>query len=153
MQTFLPYPDMVRSAAVLDFRRLGKQRLEAKQILHSLLRKEEVLLKQFGISAAGNGWANHPATKMWAGHEKCLARYGLIMCMEFRDRGYRDNMRNDFILMFRELPKETAGYPSWFGNDAFHASHRSNLLRKDPIHYGQFGWSEPTDLPYVWPTS
>ena len=32
-----------------------------------------------------------------------------------------------------------------------HASHRSNLLRKDPEHYMQFGWTEPPDLPYVWP--
>ena len=32
-----------------------------------------------------------------------------------------------------------------------HASHRSNLLRKEPAHYTQFGWTEPPDLPYVWP--
>jgi len=30
MQTFLPYPDFARSAAVLDRQRLGKQRLEAR---------------------------------------------------------------------------------------------------------------------------
>lgn len=33
MQTFLPYPDFAESAKVLDNGRLGKQRLEAKQIL------------------------------------------------------------------------------------------------------------------------
>ena len=33
MQTFLPYPDFVKSAQCLDYRRLGKQRVEAKQIL------------------------------------------------------------------------------------------------------------------------
>jgi hypothetical protein len=32
-----------------------------------------------------------------------------------------------------------------------HDSHRSNLLRKDPQWYGQFGWTVPDDLPYVWP--
>jgi hypothetical protein len=42
--------------------------------------------------------------------------------------------------------------PSWWGDDAVHASHRSNLLRKLPEHYSRFGWSEPCDLPYVWPT-
>jgi hypothetical protein len=41
--------------------------------------------------------------------------------------------------------------PPWWGDPAFHASHRSNLLRKDPVWYGQFGWAEPPDLPYVWP--
>ena len=40
--------------------------------------------------------------------------------------------------------------PNWFGGD-IHATHRSNLLRKDAAHYGQFGWGEPDDLPYHWP--
>ena len=41
--------------------------------------------------------------------------------------------------------------PPWLGNEALHASHRSNLLRKDPGFYGRYGWTEPADLPYVWP--
>jgi hypothetical protein len=41
--------------------------------------------------------------------------------------------------------------PSWLGDDAVHASHRSNLLRKDLRHYSRFGWTEPDDLEYVWP--
>lgn len=41
--------------------------------------------------------------------------------------------------------------PPWFGREDFHASHRSNLLRKHPDWYRQFGWYEPDDLPYVWP--
>ena len=32
MQTFLPYADFQRSAQVLDYKRLGKQRVEALQI-------------------------------------------------------------------------------------------------------------------------
>lgn len=43
--------------------------------------------------------------------------------------------------------------PTWLGDPAFHASHRSNLLRKDFLHYAQFGWTEPPNLEYVWPTS
>ena len=46
----------------------------------------------------------------------------------------------------------TKNAPLWLGDPTFHASHRSNLLRKDPVFYGKHGWSEPTDLPYVWPT-
>ena len=45
------------------------------------------------------------------------------------------------------------GMPSWLGDLDFHASHRSNLLRKDPEWYGQFGWNDPHDLPYVWPVT
>lgn len=41
--------------------------------------------------------------------------------------------------------------PPWLGDERVHASHRSNLLRKDPVWYGQFDWTDnPTD-PYVWP--
>ena len=38
MQTFLPYPDFAASAAALDDRRLGKQRVEALQVLRALVR-------------------------------------------------------------------------------------------------------------------
>lgn len=41
--------------------------------------------------------------------------------------------------------------PPWIGNQLFHAAHRSNLLRKDPVYYVQFGWTEPDNLDYVWP--
>ena len=51
MQTFLPYDDFVKSAKVLDYRRLGKQRVEAMQLLKA-------------ISGQG-GWRNHPAALMW----------------------------------------------------------------------------------------
>ena len=41
--------------------------------------------------------------------------------------------------------------PPWLGDFAFHRSHRSALLRKDPDWYaGVFG-DAPADLPYVWP--
>jgi hypothetical protein len=36
MQTFLPYPDFGATAAVLDARRLGKQRVETVQVLRAL---------------------------------------------------------------------------------------------------------------------
>ncbi|WP_344942481.1 pyrimidine dimer DNA glycosylase/endonuclease V [Terrabacter ginsenosidimutans] len=36
MQTFVPYADFARTAAVLDTRRLGKQRVEVIQIVRAL---------------------------------------------------------------------------------------------------------------------
>jgi len=131
MQTFLPYPHFVRCAQVLDFRRLGKQRVEARQILKSL--------------QVGGGWKNHPAVRMWRGYEDILIHYGNEMLREWVRRGYRNTMP---LLEIRDGYSE---YPSWIGDDAFHASHRSNLLRKDPVWYGQFGWAERDDLPYIWP--
>ena len=39
MQTFLHEPDFARNARALDSRRLGKQRVEALQILRALTRE------------------------------------------------------------------------------------------------------------------
>jgi hypothetical protein len=44
--------------------------------------------------------------------------------------------------------------PQWLGQEQFHLSHQSSLLRKDPAHYRPiFGTDVPDDLPYVWPAS
>lgn len=130
MQTFLPYSEVITSASCLDYRRLGKQRLEAFQIWNTL-------------TGRSSGWLNHPATKMWRGYENFLAFYTNCMIAEWQDRGYKNNMA--FLPVGRMTP------PFWFGDEKFHASHRSNLLRKDPVWYGRFEWEEPNDLPYVWP--
>jgi len=136
MQTFLPYPSFFDSADVLDRQRLGKQRVEAWQVLQVLIGDKQ-------------GWANHPATKMWRGHEVWLARYGLAVCERWIARGYRDTMTPRFAEVAANLPE--TGPPAWLGGRSFHAAHRSNLLRKDPVWYGQYGWAEPDNLPYVWP--
>jgi len=61
MQTFLPYPDFIDSVKALDYRRLGKQRVEARQILNILLENRK-----------NGGWVNHPCTKMWRGYHDAL---------------------------------------------------------------------------------
>lgn len=43
--------------------------------------------------------------------------------------------------------------PPWLGDEDFHRSHRSALLRKDPSHYKGFFPDVPEDLPYEWPLS
>lgn len=136
MQTFLPYNDFPKSAASLDMRRLGKQRVEAYQILRSLL----------GIS---NGWINHPATKMWCGHEMTLYIYTRDICNEWINRGYKDTIKEKIqTQLFDMIPESTT--PKWLGNEDFHRSHRANLVAKNKDFYApQFG-----DLPfepYVWP--
>lgn len=147
MQTFLPYPSFRESARCLDRQRLGKQRVECKQLLLAL-----------GVPVGEHrprpsSWANHPAARMWRGHESTLAYYGEVVCREWRERGYKDMLLNQFKAASDWLSCECLGlaYPNWIGYDAFHASHRSNLLRKLPSHYRQFNWLEPSDLPYVWP--
>jgi hypothetical protein len=137
MQTFLPYADFKRSAAVLDRQRLGKQRVEDLQIMKAL-------------TVPDYGWKNHPATKMWEGYEQALLEYHNAICDEWTSRGYKDTCKEKAALLIPPLSKII--YPSWLMDWEFHASHRSNLLRKDPIWYGQFGWQETPDIEYVWPT-
>ena len=133
MQTFLPYASFKKSAQVLDYRRLGKQRVEGMQILNILL---NVTNKQ--------GWKNHPAVLMWKGYENALKLYVNICIHEWVVRGYNNNMG----LYKVEKP---VIYPPWFKCVKFHSAHRSNLLRKDLTYYNQFKWIEPIDLPYYWP--
>ena len=133
MQTFMPYDSINESVRCLDYRRLGKQRVEALQILNAL-------------AGRSKGWVNHPATKMWRGHEAALSYYKDLCIEEWVRRGYRNTMQ-------RESSYEAVVMPKWMGREDVHASHRSNLLRKDPDHYGRLGWSVPDDLPYVWPAA
>jgi hypothetical protein len=129
MQTFLPYSDFVNISKVLDYKRLGKQRVEARQILNTILN--------------GGGWSNHPAIKMWRGYENALILYSNIMIKEWILRGYRNTMEI--------INTGSVEFPSWLGDEDLHASHRSNLLRKDSVWYSKFGWSESPDLSYIWP--
>lgn len=129
MQTFLPLPDFHQTVMCLDWRRLGKQRVEALQILNTL--------------HTPNRWSHHPAVLMWKGHENALTQYMCLCIEEWKRRGYNNNMEQP---SFGKVV-----LPPWFGQEDFHASHRSNLLRKDPEWYGQFGWEEPDSLPYIWP--
>ena len=130
MQTFLPYPDFRVSAKCLDPKRLGKQRVEAHQILKTL--------------TSGGGWEHHPAVLMWKGYEDALSLYMSEMVVEWVTRGYNNTLPIHVLSHRVKLPV-------WFGDPKFHASHRSNLLRKDAAWYSKFGWTEPDDLPYVWP--
>jgi len=131
MQTFLPYPDFHASARVLDNRRLGTQRVEAYQILRVLA----------GLT---RGWVNHPAVRMWRSFDIALCAYMNAMIHEWEARGYRNNM------LHIALPTEY-DLPPWMGDPDFHASHRSNLLRKNPGHYCRYWREEPDHQPYVWP--
>ncbi len=138
MQTFLPYSSASHSAACLDRQRLGKQRVEALQILRTLQDKSK-------------GWINHPAVKMWRGYEHALAIYGWAMCDEWLRRGYVDNCRMEFVEAMKGAPPEFVVVPLWLGREDFHRSHQSNLVRKLPAYYRQFFPDVPNNLPYVWP--
>ena len=135
MQTFLPYPDFAESARALDWRRLGKQRAEALTILNIIEGR-----------TTSRGWQNHPAVNMWRGYARALRVYLNECIREWVRRGYVNNMPVE------EVPPESVEYPWWLGVELFHASHRANLLRKDPEFYSGYGWDEDPRMPYWWPT-
>ena len=134
MQTFLPYRDFRKSLSILDWRRLGKQRVEAHQILNVLLERTDT-----------KGWRNHPITRMWAGYEDALKMYFNLCVEEWVYRGYNNTMVLEDVPEWGKIK-----YPHWLGNKLFHSSHRANLLRKDYNYYHKFIWKEDPDNPYAW---
>ena len=131
MQTFLPYPNYRASAVCLDDKRLGKQRVECKQIINTL--------------ENGGGWHRHPAVLMWAGYVPALKQYANVMIREWEHRGFNNNMP-----LYTDMPRHYM-QPHWLGNEILHATHKRNLIRKDPDHYGQL-WPNLRPLQgYYWP--
>lgn len=149
MQTFLPDRSFVSSMEYLDSARLGKQRIEAAQILEILL-DQPILPKSMQCKAhfdrSFSNWTRHPAVLMWKGHEEWLKLY-LDCCVgEWLFRGFTNAIN---------VPKydtDSQPHPKWWGFEAFHKSHRSNLIRKCRDHYAKYWPDEIPNLPYFWPT-
>lgn len=131
MQTFVPLYTFEDCAKALDYRRLGKQRVECKQILNA-------------IERGSGGWINHPATKMWKGYEPALRQYMRAVILEWISRGYKNNMEIP--------PEEPFELPPWWGDERVHKSHRSSLLEKDiEYYYETHGWEDYPEINYYWP--
>lgn len=137
MQTFLPFPDIYKSAQVLDDKRLNKQIVEAFQIYTDRVPS-----------------LNHPACLMWRDNKPFLRMYINACCGEYYLRFGKvhkiDQVFQDFVVV-------SANSPSWFGNPLFHYAHRVNLLRKNPDFYHSWFSSDVLfgDEPegYYWPTA
>lgn len=136
MQTFMPYPDFRESVRCLDNKRLGKQRVEAFQILKVINRERTT-----------GGFINHPIMKMWMGHTDALVLYMNMCIEEWIYRGFNNTMKILSVDSKIMLPK-------WIGDERVHSSHRANLLRKDYTFYSKYGWKENNidynSAPYFW---
>lgn len=132
MQTFLPYTNFKECAKCLDYKRLGKQRVECKQILNALNPENN------------SKWKNHPAVRMWRGYELVLKYYMNCMIEEWINRGYKNTME-----LNKDFDDKTI--PDWIDNRLTY-SHRANLLKKQPKHYNQFNWDVDLEAPYWWPS-
>lgn len=167
MQTFLPYAPFDKSADTLDPKRRWKQVVEVAQMLKALEQgpytaydtKKKVykygsvkkwLAKGRRYTKRATPWYNHSATRMWRGYEPALRLYfNHMLVAVIRSKSHRVTAYMPFDL--RTVAERNPPLPPWLGKKKFHASHRSNLLRKDPDFYGQYGWTEKPNLPYHWP--
>jgi len=171
MQTFLPFSDFRVTAACLDDKRLGKQRVECKQILLALKAgprqgfdaatrswKSLSLFESSPELTRATPWYNHPATKMWKGFEYGLCLYAQSICREWRyERNFADTLLPFFCAegaaACAALRPTDYVFPSWTYRHDVLRSHQSNLVRKNPAHYRVWFPDVPDDLPYVWPVA
>lgn len=131
MMTFATSDDLQECVKALDYKRLGKQRVEAYQIWRTL-------------NGVTKGWRNHPAVIMWTGHTCFLAKYCNACIDEWILRGYKNTMQK---LPHCWKPRP----PPWWGWEPVHKSHQASLNRKDPSFY-HFDVSQEEWPEYVWPS-
>lgn len=161
MQTFVPVTSSFEDIAkVLDRQRLNKQALEGWQILMTLLE-----LDPQGNHRAPKGWVNHPAVKMWRGHEMALYLYIEAMVAEWKRRGYKSTIGDKakatiLTAISKGIIDGSSLNPEWLSDfstfNKIAASHRLALLNKNYEWYSQFEWPEdsgtrPETYDYIWP--
>lgn len=145
---------------MLDNQRLNKQALEGWQIMMTLLE-----LDPAGNHRQPKGWVNHPAVKMWRGHESGLLNYIVEMVIEWKRRGYKSTIADKAMATYDRAidlglvwENGTTDLPDWMYEpiyDALASSHRVALLTKKYEWYSQFDWEEdngvaPTQYDYIW---
>lgn len=136
--TFLPYANFSQSASVLDMKRLGKQRLEARQIIRIL-----------EGTTTTRGYRNHPAVKMWKGYVEALKLYYNVIVKEWIKRGYKNTME----LYEVNTNISEIQMPWWMNNKDFHYAHQASLMRKNETYYhDKFQIpKEYLEKGYIWP--
>jgi hypothetical protein len=130
VMTFMPYGnDFKQTAKCLDNARLIKQRLESKMIMATL-------------GGFSDSWSNHPVMHMWNGHLNWLYAYNTAIYEEYANRGFNDNTRKDFDLLYSQICANpllvSNSEPYWLNCSNTHYTHRGNLFRKKPEHYKDF---------------
>ena len=130
MQVFRPYVDWWMSARVLDDRRLGKQRVEAKQVMMAIFRKMDL------IRNGRRGWLNHPIVLMYYNdgkpYLKDLIGYFNVCVEEWRRRGMRGSISLSDIEHHISASGSAEGHPLTHVHEV---EYRRVLILKYPEHY------------------
>lgn len=137
VNTFIIADTPERCAQLLDYKRLGKQRVEGMQIITILEGKAD-------------GHSHHPVVAMWRDHIKALKYYTNCMIDEWIARGYKNTMSR------YSMESTPITLPWWFTCKQLQLSHCCALLLKDPIYYNKI-WNVTPDVApymkwgYLWP--
>lgn len=161
---FLPFPNIYYSIKCLDDKRLGKQRLECKQIINLLEEYDRTHI------IPSKGWSSHPAFLSWIGYTNHLKVYFNICVREWINRGFVNNMELYYIdeslfnivecsfdeskAVYDNSKFNIYSFPYWITFPPFYKSHQAALLRKNPKYYIKFFGLELGEFinnGYLWP--
>lgn len=154
VQTFLVDSDFAISASKLDRARLGKQRLEARQILGMIeflrelgdhfeipiptnpyerrewIRQIMKLYNLFDIPPEHRpiklGFIYHPAVLMWLGYDEALKEYINAHIIEWISRGYKNTLE-----IYALTTTSNERRPDWTNDPKLHENHKAALYRKE----------------------
>lgn len=180
VNTFLPYPDFVKVAKLLDYRRLGKQRVEAKQIINILTYLDSCLFLDIPdpypnvVLVNSKGYkivffkgqspfterANILKNRMipWINHPVTQMWFGYTECLKHYYniivQEWVDRGYNNTMLLYQINHNYTT--PWWVNWGMLNLSHQASLVRKDQDYYSKYF----TDIPdiyskfsYIWPSA
>ena len=122
VNTFLVHQDFKIAVKILDNRRLGKQRVEARQLIDTIDKLKS------GQADKKISWSNHPITLSWINHVDSLKLYFNCVVQEWINRGFNNNYE-----LF-EL-SDNIIHPYWIYNKKIHYSMMSQLVQKDSEYY------------------
>lgn len=134
MQTFIMYPDFRMCAEVLDSKRLKNQ-----------IREADILISAHE-NDTGSKWRNHPAFKMWTSYLPALKLYRDYMFLE-----YTENRNGNYDSDVYGYTDDQVTLPPFIRDRRFLISHQSNLVRKEPDIYPEYGWKYLRIDGYFWP--
>jgi hypothetical protein len=130
VNTFIITENLSDTFKLLDSKKLGKQRLEAKQIIEILERIDN------GEDITNIAYASHPAAKMWIGYTNALKAYYNLCVFEWINRGYNNTMKlypiehNKFKnLNINSKLVNQYNYPRFASFLPFINSHKAALIR------------------------
>lgn len=178
VNTFLVCSNFESSAKELDNRRLGKQRVEAFQLLKILKTLEEMCVFE-GLELSDIPSPDADPDKTKRKHFVQQMRIAFMKRNPERKRppgwwshpallmwiGHRRALEHYLAVHIREWIKrgykntmvipddhclKTVKFPQWVENTLFHKSHRQSLYKKEQDSYPQFAL-DGTFCDYIWP--